>query len=101
MAEHSGLDEPRVRQPRPRAILDGGGEPWTTLAATVGRLIAELAPGAVLEVISREPSTRDALPAWCIDAGHEVFWLLEGAQLTRFWITKGGTLRADHPVMPR
>ncbi len=78
-----------ARRWRPRAVLDAGGEEWAALGAAVARLIDELAIGAVLEVISREPGTRDHLPAWCDGAGHEVAWSLEDGQATRFWITKG------------
>lgn len=73
----------------PRAVLDAGGEIWAALSGGVGRLLDEIAGGAVLEIISREPSTRADIPAWCISAGHEMVRLLEEGNTTRFWIRKG------------
>jgi TusA-related sulfurtransferase len=89
MAEVPGVDKMSAGRLRPRAVLDGGGEEWPALATAVARLIDELAAGAVLEVISREPGIRDHLLAWCDGAGHELTWSLEDGQATRFWITKG------------
>lgn len=90
MAEIPSSDEMRSRRQRPRAVLDGGSEGWAALATAITRLIDELATGAVLEVISSEPGTREHLPAWCGGAGHEVTWSLEDGQATRFWIMKRG-----------
>lgn len=87
-------DSPAVRGPdppwqTPRAVLDAGGEFWATLSAAVGRLIDEMATGAVLEINSLEPSTRSAIEGWCGASGHTLLPMATDDDATRFWIRKG------------
>lgn len=84
-------DSPAVQGPDlPRAVLDAGGEVWATLSAAVGRLIDEIASGAVLEIISLEPGTRAAIEGWCGASGHTLLPTDADDAATRFWIRKGG-----------
>jgi TusA-related sulfurtransferase len=46
-------------------VLDASGMSCTTLTPIVSNVLAELAPGALLEVRTDDPAAREAIPAWC------------------------------------
>ena len=71
-------------------VLDAGEEGCATLTSTLKARLARLAPGGVLEVRSREPSTREDIPAWCRLAGHELVSLQDDGSAIRFTIRKRG-----------
>lgn len=74
----------------PRVILEAGSETLTDLGDLLQRRFGEMAADQVLEVISSEPSTRDALPVWCEKAGHHLLYVFPDGASTRFWIRKAG-----------
>ncbi len=69
-------------------VLDAGEEGCATLTSNLKARLAGMAPGGVLEVRSREPSTREDIPAWCRLAGHELVALQEDGSTIRFTIRK-------------
>jgi len=97
MEQYFVVDETKPLPWTPRAILDAGGEAWTTLSAVIGRLVDEIATDAVLEIVSLEPSLRADLTEWCGASGHEVLGIRENGGATQIWIRK----LADTPQGPR
>ncbi len=78
-----------------RVTVDGGGETWPVLADMVGHRIAELRPGDVLHVISREPTTWCDIAEWCGIAGHDLLMVQARKGAMRYWIKKGGSSMAE------
>jgi tRNA 2-thiouridine synthesizing protein A len=52
-------------QPTPDRVLDAPGIACTSLTPLVSSAMAELPPGALLEVRSDDPAARMGVPAWC------------------------------------
>jgi tRNA 2-thiouridine synthesizing protein A len=52
-------------QPTPDRVLDAPGVACTSLTPLVSSVMAELAPGALLEVRTDDPAARMGVPAWC------------------------------------
>jgi TusA-related sulfurtransferase len=57
------------------ATLDSGEQTCATLILAVRDAISPLAAGEILAVISRDPSARLDLPAWCRMTGHSYLGL--------------------------
>jgi TusA-related sulfurtransferase len=51
--------------PTPDRVLDAPGIACTSLTPLVSSAMAELPPGALLEVRSDDPAARMGVPAWC------------------------------------
>lgn len=82
---------PTFRHPHPpRASFDGGDlDCGSGLLLLIRKHIDPLAPGELLEVVSRELSVGDDLPAWCRLTGNElVSHLVEGG-VHSFLVAKG------------
>ncbi|CAN5514861.1 hypothetical protein BH23CHL2_BH23CHL2_18550 [soil metagenome] len=52
------------------ATLDAGERTCAALIASIRDAIAPLQPGTILAILSRDPSARLDLPAWCRMTGH-------------------------------
>lgn len=52
-------------QPTPDRVLHAPGIACTSLTPLVSSVMAELAPGALLEVRTDDPAARIGVPAWC------------------------------------
>jgi TusA-related sulfurtransferase len=52
-------------QPTPDRVLVAPGVACVSLTPLVSRVMAELPPGALLEVRSDDPAARMGVPAWC------------------------------------
>jgi TusA-related sulfurtransferase/uncharacterized OsmC-like protein len=78
--------------PEPDATCDGGDlDCGSGLLLIIRNAMAPLAPGAVLEVRSRETSVKEDLPAWCRMVGHDLFTSMptvESAGSTSYFIRK-------------
>lgn len=79
---------------RPQAVLDGGGEEEPLLVASVESYLADLAPGQVIEVISRHPAAQAAIRFWSAYMGHALLGFCLDGTTSCFWIEKGETIGA-------
>lgn len=71
-------------------VFDGGDlDCGSGLVLLIRENMLQVAPGAVLEMRSREPTVRDDLPPWCRLSGHEYLGALEGAGCVRYFIRRG------------
>jgi TusA-related sulfurtransferase len=71
-----------------RALVDAGGATDAVLSNAIRRRLRDLAAGQVLEVVSREPTARLSVPAWCRLTGHELVQHVDQDEESRFWIRK-------------
>ena len=73
----------------PDAVLVAEDDTCATLTSSMKTKITPLSSGAVLEVLSFDPASREGVPAWCRLTGHT---LLEAIALddqkTRFLVRK-------------
>lgn len=79
--------------PTPAATLDVGHEGCGSLLVALRQRMAELAPGAVLEVIGYDPGAREDLPAWCRMTRNELLSTtgdLRRGEPIHYFIRKGG-----------
>jgi TusA-related sulfurtransferase len=74
--------------PHPQSVLEAGSEASAILLAAMSRRTDELAPGQVLEVVSRSPSSAMDAIAWCHVTGHKLVALVSAGGEVRFWIRK-------------
>jgi TusA-related sulfurtransferase/uncharacterized OsmC-like protein len=78
--------------PPPDAVCDGGDlDCGSGLLLIIRSAMAELSPGGVLEVRSREGSVREDLPAWCRMVGHALLGVQEGEGGYAHYALKKGT----------
>jgi TusA-related sulfurtransferase len=73
---------------RPNAILEAGGEGSDVLMAAMARRIETMAPGQILQVVSRAANAQMDAVAWCHVTGHELLALVVDDGSAQFWIRK-------------
>lgn len=61
--------------------LDARGTYCPVPLLLTARVVAELAPGDVLEVIGDDPEIRRDIPAWCAQTGHQLLEMREEGRL--------------------
>jgi TusA-related sulfurtransferase len=74
--------------PVAHTVLEAGGEGSAFLLPAIARRLCALAPGQVLEVVSRAPSAQLDVLAWCHVTRHQLIELRARDGVTRFWIKK-------------
>jgi TusA-related sulfurtransferase len=84
----------------PQAMLDAGGAVDAALSGPIRRRLRDLAAGQILEVVSREPTARLAIPAWCRLTGHELVREVHQGEEALFWIRKRHTTDGARREMP-
>jgi len=52
------------------------------------RAIADVPPGGILEILSSDEGTKDDLPVWAENAGHEFLGYIEEAGTCRLFVRK-------------
>jgi tRNA 2-thiouridine synthesizing protein A len=67
----------------PDRVLDAPGIACTSLTPLVSSAMAELPPGALLEVRSDDPAARMGVPAWCRLTRNPLQGTFEGPDPTR------------------
>jgi TusA-related sulfurtransferase len=72
----------------PQALLDAGGASGATLVAALDRSVRDLAPGQVLEVVSKAPAAAGEVRAWCRRAGHALRLVRRDGFGLQCWIAK-------------
>ncbi|HLB22719.1 MAG TPA: sulfurtransferase TusA family protein [Dehalococcoidia bacterium] len=71
----------------PAEVLVAYGDACATLTPRLKRTVREVASGRIVEVLSDDPSAREAVPAWCRLTGHVlVDTVEEDARRTRFFV---------------
>lgn len=76
--------------PTPDAVFDGGDmDCGSGLILLIRENMLRIQPGEVLEMISREPTVGDELPAWCRMVGHTFLGSAAGESGTRFFLRRG------------
>lgn len=73
----------------PSAVLDGGEEEWDVLVPAVERTVSRVAPGDVLEIVSHNPSSRVAVPIWCLLRSHELLSMVVDGSCTSYLVRRG------------
>ncbi len=66
----------------PDRVLDAPGIACVSLTPLVSRAMAELPPGALLEVRTDDPAAREGVPAWCRLTHNPLQDILEGPDAT-------------------
>ena len=70
-----------MTQPEPPTLtVDGSGLLCVQLLLQLRTRIADLKPGAIVEVITTDPAAPLDLPAWCHLTGHRYLGTVVGAQ---------------------
>ena len=71
-------------------VFDGGDlDCGSGLALIIREHMLTVAPGGVLEMVSREPTVADDLPPWCRLSGHEFLGGLTGDSGVRYFLRRG------------
>ena len=70
------------------AVLDADGATCATLTPLIRAKIRELEPGAVLEVRTDDPSSREGIAAWSRLTGNVLLAAVEDGGRTRFYLRK-------------
>lgn len=86
------LSPDELRAIEPATVFDGGAlDCGSGLVLLIRERMAEVPPGAVLEMKSLEPTVRDDLPPWCRMVGHEFLGELPGdaARQARYFVRRG------------
>lgn len=74
----------------PASSFDGGHlDCGNGLLLLIRKHIDPLAPGDLLEILSREPSVREDLPAWSRLTGNELVSVIESGAGTSYLVSKG------------
>jgi TusA-related sulfurtransferase len=74
--------------PAAHSVLEAGAAGTGVLLAAIRRRLEALAPGQVLEVVSRAAHAPLDVVAWCHVTGHELLELRAADGTTRVWIRK-------------
>jgi TusA-related sulfurtransferase len=81
-------DSDALWPPDAHSVLEAGGEGSGVLLAAIRRRLEALAPGQVLEVVSRSAHAPMDAVAWCHVTGHELLELRADDGTTRIWVRK-------------
>ncbi|OCC15188.1 Sulfurtransferase TusA [Dissulfuribacter thermophilus] len=73
---------------KPDKVVDARGTACPGPLLEAKRAIADLAPGAILEVQSSDEGTNDDLPLWAENAGHDFLGVIEEAGFWRLFVKK-------------
>lgn len=79
------LTQPDLPPPVPAERFDAGDLGCGELLIVLRGRIRKLAPGQVIEVVTRDPGAPDDLPAWCRLTGN----LLVARRATHYYIQRG------------
>ncbi len=71
-------------------VVDARGTACPGPLLEAKRAMADLPPGAILEVLSSDEGTNDDLPLWAENAGHEFLGTIEESGYWRLFVKKGG-----------
>lgn len=81
---------PPENSPTPDVSFDGGDlDCGNGLLLLIRKHIDPLDPGALLEILSSEPTVKEDLPAWCRLTGNELVQVRYGDSRNAFLVSKG------------
>jgi len=86
-----------------RQLVDATGTLCPVPLLLAARVMAELRPGDLLEIVGDDPSIREDVPAWCEQIGHRLLEMSrEGAEGKRIrcLVEKGGGTNQISPTAP-
>ena len=78
-----------LRDQLPDAVLDAGEDIGARLNRSLYACVNDLASGQLLCVISKDPKSRDEVPAWCDLTGNRLQEVEVDGEQTVFWVMKG------------
>ena len=92
----------KSQHPYPAAVRFDGGDLdcGNGLLLLIRRHIDPLRPGELIEILSREPSVPDDLPAWCRLTGNELISVVAVGREHSFLVSKGAFVPSAHPARP-
>ena len=71
-------------------VVDARGTACPGPLLEAKKAMAEVPPGGILEVLSSDEGTKDDLPIWAENAGHEFLGVIEEAGYWRLFVRKAG-----------
>jgi len=77
-----------LRQLKADKVVDARGVACPGPLLEAKRAMAEVPPGGILEVLSSDEGTKDDLPLWAENAGHEFLGVLEEPGYWRLFVRK-------------
>ncbi len=83
------MGEVDLQSIKPDKVVDARGQACPGPLLEAKRAMADLPPGAILEVLSSDEGTNDDLPLWAENAGHEFLGSIEEAGYWRLFVRKG------------
>ncbi len=69
-------------------VVDARGTACPGPLLEAKKAMAEVPPGGILEVLSSDEGTKDDLPIWAENAGHEFLGVIEEAGYWRLFVRK-------------
>lgn len=103
MQDRDANDGAGLRHEAEPAVSFDGGELdcGNGLLLLIRRHIDPLAPGELLEILSREPSVEEDLPSWCRLTGNPLVSMRRQGTTRSFIVRKGGVATSTATASPR
>ena len=80
-----GIDLKNIKADK---VVDARGTACPGPLLEAKKVMAEVPPGGILEVLSSDEGTKDDLPIWAENAGHEFLGVVEEAGYWRLFVKK-------------
>ncbi|MBX6422301.1 sulfurtransferase TusA family protein [Thermosulfurimonas sp. F29] len=77
-----------LREIKADKVVDARGVACPGPLLEAKRAMVEVPPGGILEVLSSDEGTKDDLPLWAENAGHEFLGVIEEAGYWRLFVRK-------------